>query len=419
MLRPGLYVSLSLFGFLLFPAAVFLMRLASSYALGVVAVAAMLVVLELGARRCMIQRGALIWIYAVLVLALLHLIYVTGSTNFWSVRALVSLLFLLVVVLAVNFTAGHAARMPPEEFHKVIRRAVVLMLVLGTTNAILKDPLKDLNGWRAVMTPFSEPSHYAIALAPFALYAVAMRDRWLIAGFFVTLAIVLSQMGSVIILVVALLVVGLLLPFWVTLLAFPVLGAVVAATLTSEYYLSRLAFWEGENLTALVYLQGLQIIGESFTGSNITGLGFQQLGSRDLGLEASKVIRGLRDGQDSNILDGGFVAAKLIGEFGLLALPLTLGLVVLMVRSFALLRRHRSGKRVMEPMHVFAHCCIFGYFVEFGFRGIGYFSVGTTFLLLAPFLLTAQRGGPVQVLAQAVAQAMPRVRAAARQRRPS
>lgn len=402
MLKPGLQVSLALFGFLVLPALLNLMKLASSYALGVVAVSAMIVLLELSSRHCTIRRGALVWLYVGLMAVMLHLIFVTGSSNFWAARSLVSLVFLLLVVLAVSFTAGHAARLPPERFHRIVRHAVVFLLLVGTINSVLRDILLGLTSWRAVMAPYSEPSHYSIALAPFALYAVAMRDWKLTLGFFVTLGIVLSQMGSVTILVVALLVLSVMVPIWVTVIALPALGLVITFALTSEYYLSRLAFWEGENLTALVYLQGMQTIAESLSGSNLTGLGFQQLGSKDLGLEASKLIRAIRDGQDSNILDGGFVAAKMIGEFGLLALPVAVALLFFIVRSLIKLRWHRSGKHPLEPIQVFAHVCIYGYLVEFAFRGIGYFSVGNVLLLMAPFLLTARRGSPVRALASAV-----------------
>jgi hypothetical protein len=234
------------------------------------------------------------------------------------------------------------------------------------------------------MFPFTETSHWALAFAPVFVYRCIKseghaRSFWLSFGFIV--AIVLQSATFLIACVLAALVCR-------RLLLAGLIGAVLAigvAPFALEYFTSRLAGGEA-NLSTLVYVQGWQLMAEALTRSFGWGVGFQQLGVQGTNVSAADAIYLLASIDALNVLDGGFVFAKLSAEFGVLGI--LLGAVFLFVagRSILVLRRRRERAAIM-----FARCVMVCFCVDMFARGTGYFSGSTLLAITAISILVRER----------------------------
>ena len=228
--------------------------------------------------------------------------------------------------------------------------------------------------------PFTETSHFALALGPVYIYRCALargrrRDLWLLFG--LLLAVFLKS-GSLLFVAFAAAVIGR------RILVLAALGAVVAVVGLSvelKYFVQRADVSDtSSNLTALVYLEGWEMLDDSITRTHGWGVGFEQLGLRGTGVTAAETIRRLTGGRDLNLQDGGFVLAKLGSELGVLGFLLVLGYCLLAIRC---IRRLRAGGEMLNV--VFAQSVVVAYGVDMFVRGVGYFAEST--LLFSAALL--------------------------------
>jgi heme/copper-type cytochrome/quinol oxidase subunit 4 len=166
--------------------------------------------------------------------------------------------------------------------------------------------------------------------------------------------------------------------------------AVAAAQLDLTYFTLRLDFSaENQNLSTLVYLQGWQLIEESWRNSAGIGLGFQQLGMQGTDVDAAQLIQAILS-DNLNLLDGGFTFAKLASEFGYLGLVLCAVYLVLAWRSARALHQVAANRAPALSAEVFAHCAIVSYLLEMFVRSAGYFTA-TGLLLATGWWLLAKR----------------------------
>ena len=148
---------------------------------------------------------------------------------------------------------------------------------------------------------------------------------------------------------------------------------------------------DSSNLSALVYLQGLQDAWNSLIISFGLGIGYQMLGTQPPS-DASYLISAILDVPAEsaiNRFDGGFLAAKIVAEFGILGIILLLIYVRKIIQSLVYLSgiRRDSSVNFNIACHVFLYCSI----VEFFVRGIGYFSPSLFILALLCFLSSIGR----------------------------
>ena len=94
--------------------------------------------------------------------------------------------------------------------------------------------------------------------------------------------------------------------------------------------------------------------------------------------------------QALNITDGGFLAAKLICEFGIIGLLLVLAYLVLALKSVVKIN-HLNNQNIIGSdsykKQIFMYGIVVAYFTEIMLRGYGYFSPGLFFLLTAIFYI--------------------------------
>ena len=146
---------------------------------------------------------------------------------------------------------------------------------------------------------------------------------------------------------------------------------------------------ESNNTTALVYLQGVDYAEKALTNTNGMGLGFQMMGTQKSSEVTDKLISlvGSGDGGGVNRLDGGFLAAKIITEFGVLGIGLLLIYLFSFCKSLLYLRyitRYGIGK---ENVYLsISHSIFCTFIVEIFVRGVGYFSPGVVIFLVSYFL---------------------------------
>lgn len=241
--------------------------------------------------------------------------------------------------------------------------------------------------------PFTEPSLFGLSYLPLLAAVCVTASGWTRLAFLATGLIVALSVQNLTI------IVGLLL---IVLVCEPILGAAVLAAIGAvvlgsagldlSYYSDRLDLSiDNQNLSALVYLQGWQMVAEAWRTSHGWGLGFQQLGIAELHSEASNVIYDIL-GASSNLKDGGFVFAKLVSEFGVFGVGLLAAHLILAIRYTVQLRRVAKGRLVLPQGTVLAMSVVMMYVVEVYVRSAGYF-VGTGVLVLAAVLYLRSRRG--------------------------
>lgn len=389
-----------LFGVVTVPAAVFYLGLSSSYALGTTLASLWVLSLRRPARAgvvggCLInERASHVVTGGLLLVLLLHLLIASLLGPVDLIRATVSFVPMALTLLAGAALANLLKAANAADLHLGLMRCFCMLCAVGLLGATgWGPPSLAPNEWIRPVFPFSEPSTFALVFTPVLMYACvstrgSVRFGWMVLGVACTLLIQNLT-----------LVIGLLLVALVSLrkrslviLTLPVVLGV--AQLDVSYYVERLDLsGEVQNFSNLVYVQGWQMIDESLTRSSGFGLGFQQLGVFGTDVAAAELIRSLRDGEDLNVLDGGFGFAKLGGELGALGLLLAMIYGAMALRSIAALRRISRGTLRSTPAMTLAYCSIVGYLVELFVRSAGYFT-GTALLMCASLWLL--RSGHVQ-----------------------
>jgi hypothetical protein len=292
-------------------------------------------------------------------------------------RALLTLpliaIFLLAVpvVVATTFDRDDAA----------IDRAVVIVLIGFAVSAMMSlIGLQPPGFYGAKPTfPFTEPSFLAFTIVPVLIYFCVTRPlfwRWAAVAALAGFAVTVSNLTTVATCVLAIFTFA---RWWQ-------IGAAAGARylvwpyVDQEYFIERVTLTvENANLTALVYLQGWQLLEEALRVTNGWGRGIQQLGGGYTNTIASYRINQIMGG-DVNLRDGGFLLAKTGGEFGVLglaaigALTLFAGFVLMRLRAYALHKATFSRARVL------AYSSVVGSLAEIYLRGSTYFT-GTMLLL--------------------------------------
>ncbi len=290
------------------------------------------------------------------------------------------LLFLLI--------AGAAAlgRLLLEAPNPEFKTTLSLSFGLLGTSLLLKlfglEPLSNIYG--KPMFPFTEISHFVLAFVPIFLYRVVTCTRgatagWLAFGFGVAFG--LQSMTLLIACILAAIVCRRILA--VSLAGLLLVVGIVPLKL--DYFISRLDLTSSsDNISSLVYVQGWQLLWESWTRTFGWGVGFEQLGGHGTHVTAADALALLLEGsglEALNLSDGSFVFAKLTGEMGIFGLLLSAVFVIATVRSIRTLRGLRTAER---PVITFARCVLVGFCIDMFVRGTGYF-VGSTLLAISAF----------------------------------
>lgn len=235
-----------------------------------------------------------------------------------------------------------------------------------------------LPGLNRAAFPFSEPSQFALAYAIIATGMITLvtgYKRW---GTALIVLVLAAIFPNTTLLMISILISALLLNKPREYLILAVVLSIFALVLLAfpdlmSYYTSRIMGSDNDNLSRLVYLQGWESAYSALTSTNGLGVGFQNLGVEPIG-PSTILIRAIFDGNDLNRADGGFLAAKIIGEFGVIGIGMVVGLSICAMNSFFWLRKMLSSKNKEYSEQAFLHGTIYIFLIELFVRGAGYFS---------------------------------------------
>lgn len=366
---------------------------ASSMAAGTAVIASVAVLLFLGliiregATRNMITATFIVIIIMMMVLANgMQSILINNTFN--VDRFLQTYAFLFLFILGTAAWALLAWRVTNHQVDFAIRFVFYTLLFVGLVGTTGYSPF--FNSSKPVVF-FSEPSHFAVNFGSFLLYMVILsqpRTKF----FFLLLVIMLAfLLQNLTLLVIAIFVSAFAFRLNKLVFAFlagAVLLPIILYVTDITYYTSRLDFSkDNKNLSALVYMSGWEVASLNLRDSFGLGIGFEQLGFIGNRGEIREKIASLApEVADLNLMDGGTVAAKLISEFGMLAVMGLLIYLVCFVRSAKWVRGVSLRKiEANEPKKIFFLSCLVMYSFELFVRGTGYYS-STGFIFVASII---------------------------------
>ncbi len=339
-------------------------------------------------RRCVrVGRLYLVIIVAAIISALLaHYLIEQPFTNKQAMAGI----GLLVLAFTVPTVLHYYFARSPRDVARELRRSFLGFAVIGLLGLMWPVQLGAIAGLAHPVFPFSEPSHFALAygqIASLAILCVPKNGRTLIVVFSFMLAF---GFPNTTLLAVEVLLLFVTIPFW-AIISFPVVFGAVAGFLlhyapnSLSYFSERMA--SDQNLSRLVYMQGWESLVSVNIETNGVGIGFQNLGQEAPGM-TTVLIRALTNGVDLNREDGGFLLAKIGGEFGLLGLAIILVWLIMAVWAGIRLRRELRRQPTRErAISLIPLGSVYISIVEVLVRGAGYFS--PTFLLTIYFVFPA------------------------------
>lgn len=372
--------------------------LASSQAMGTMLTGLMALILAF----VLLKFSYLRLIYAVqflvlfLLCVILHLMLAKLLVPIDIYRAFLSLLSLIIFILGAWAIAELIFNVSGDSLEKALKVILIFLSAIAVLGVAGWMQVRGAFFYSKPVFPFSEPSHLAMTSAPFFIF-VCIRSHFLvrflvfIGGFIV--ALLLENLTLLVLSALVLFLSSRARYFIIFIIA----SIPLMQMLDLSYYFGRIDFNDqSQNLSALVYLQGWQLIQESLEKTYFMGLGFQQLGLLGSNVIASRQLE-LLFGQSMNLMDGGFTLSKLLSEFGVFGGILFFCYLSIAIRAFFLLRRVALENENQHNYLVFSASCIVGYFIEMLMRGAGYFTP-TSMLLIASILLWRRHKSQMEVI---------------------
>jgi hypothetical protein len=282
----------------------------------------------------------------------------------------------LAAILICGFAVTSLFKSRQKNLDNTIKTLFWILLAIGSTGAFDLFRPGNYQLLNRPLPPFSEASHFAIAFIPIACSFALLSSRNLrlftcLACF--TLAISLPNLtllaGTVLISLIALSTRQAIIFLATTCIIGITIFLIDPGPL--EYFLNRTSTSEDENISRLVYIQGWESMISALQFSNGFGIGFQNLGIEPSG-QATLLLDNLT-GSPLNRSDGSFLAAKLIGEFGVIGVAAVIYATTLSIRSGLLLRKH-INKQDDQASYITPLCFTYTLLLELFVRGTGYFS---------------------------------------------
>lgn len=311
------------------------------------------------------------------------ILYFHGACSFFShsafdvARFWQSHLLLLLYGLGAYFLFILARRVSAEQADRSIKFVFWTLILSAMAGLARFSPFFSEAAFKSVLF-YGEPSHFALNFLPLLLYMVVRnpgRKRLALLSGSLLLFLMLENLT---------LLVGFAMILCMTVrprrllqqLLLLMLVVFLALQFTAlDYYVERLDLSSGaSNLSSLVYMSGLERAYLNLVETSGLGVGFQQFGIVGSIGDAQESITMLT-GDELNLRDGGWVASKFIGEFGILGVLCVLLYFVYFVRSAKFLAKASVGLGMRtDPRDVFFHSCFAMYAIDLLIRGTGYFS---------------------------------------------
>ncbi len=309
------------------------------------------------------------------VIAIIIINYIATS-NFYneavSSRFIFSLVALVFLILTTAVMVVFSKKISANDFDRVVN--LVYFLLIG--NAFISIPFIYLNlVHRKSMFIFSEPSHFAIAIAPFLLYKMMTSSR--LYGHVIVVLLLVMLLQNLTLMIVALFCFIISINFSKISLLF---STVIVISITKimyylysdflSYFIDRLYISDqSDNLSVLVLLSGYERAYLGFSENYGLGVGFQNMGLiGPLGSIQEKMAS--LNAEGLNLLDGSTLISKIVIEFGVIGLLAVFLYVVGMINKIKMLK---SNCKIIGQ-DLFYNSCFVTFSIVVFVRGPGYFS---------------------------------------------
>ena len=383
---------ISLFIFL--PSFIYVITKATSMAYGIF----LACLITLWSLKFRISKNSLNQPFILILSGILLLQMIFLSFNNPSLKEIGSIIFLWILVVSAAAIELFIRRLQPEVLITNLRNLSVLIILLGIFSLFYKFPLLGYEKFSKSIFPFSEPSHYIISTSAI-LFSLGFFLKSIGKITLILLVIIQAILyPSVIMFSLAIMMMifyyvrkpGIFIFFALG------IGLLVYYLFTHvgevSYFSDRLNFSEdSSNITTLVYMQGWEDAYKAFIETNGVGLGFQNMGDLEPGKYGKMIFQIL--GEYKNRKDAGFLAAKVVGELGIVGLAFLIFYLRLFIKSSQALFRFVKNQSYSQDViiEIFAHSIIVSFFLELFLRGYGYFSPGSLPFLVAFFLVFNQK----------------------------
>lgn len=383
------------------PSLIFVTLKVSSLALGL-GIASLLILL-LNYKIILEYRYNVKW---VMLFVLFFLLLFISSAYIFIVediaKPLHSLVFVCIMISSFIFSK-YLSKISFEEMKNSVLIFILLLLFIGWLKLFYIPECCNYDLHLKATFPFSEESHFALVLGMLAIaYSFFGELKWVLFILLNCLGLALLYPSLALLVFVMFVIFSLFMRLKPIIFKFfififlPILLVLFLSIITNiDYFASRLSFSDSNNLTTLVFLQGWQLAYLNFIETNGIGLGYQMLGSSltQTGPYTDAITSFASGNRALNIEDGGFLAAKLIAEFGVLGVLVVVFYIYWIIKIIFKTNylHNRLNITDAEREKLLMYGIIFGFLVEMLLRGYGYFSPGLFLMITSIMYLNNQR----------------------------
>jgi hypothetical protein len=360
----------------------------SSYSIGIFIASIIVIALNFRLGYVRVRYVNFLVIFAVLFALFIFSLYIFFSIG--ETKPLYSLIPLAASIFAAIFFAEHVKATNYKALENSIFIVIIVLILLGWLDVVFPVTCCNYISRFKSVFPFTEESHYALAFGVLAIaYSIgAKKSRvFFIGGNTLILSLVYPSLTLLLVSLFCFFASTFRMKrsrFFALILVLPLLVFFIGMPIiiSNQYFADRLRIQGTLNLTALVFLQGWQLSYSNFVGTQGMGVGFQMLGlSNNPSSLFSDTIFNIY-GKQFNVMDGGFLAAKLISEFGFLGIAITLFYLFFILRFIFFTNKiwkvawspESNVKKSFLKKKTLLLGMVFAFFIELFFRSPGYFS---------------------------------------------
>lgn len=373
----------SLFLILLIPPFIFVFFKTSSLAFGLLIASLLVIIVNLSfLHRVFFNKTILLvgFVFFTILLIQGGILFITEDV----IKPVYSAPLLLIISGCMYFFSKKFVKLTGGETLHILMVVCYGLIVLGWISLIFPIHLNGYMDRTKPVFPFSEQSHYALAVGLIYSSITTSLTKKQSAFLFINLVLQAILFPNLTLLVFCCLAIIIYLsPRQLILLAvfiFSIGGYILLnnhisanLSLIDSYFFSRLDFYAVNNETTLVFFQGIDDAISAFRESNGLGLGFQMAGTNEVG-KYGLLIKLMTNGSLLNREDGGFLASKIVSEFGIFGVFFLVLLLIQVVRSFIFVKRTLNAFDDKLIKLKIGHSSLIAISVEFFLRGYGYFS---------------------------------------------
>lgn len=343
-----------------------------------------------------IKNGSLLAISIIALYALIQHIAIGA----WQVKSYASVAALSIVVFSAYLLSKELLKLNDKLLLTAFKWSYYFFLFVGILNIATGYTIGKSLGYThgKPIFPFLEPSHYALFLGPLSYIYISTqkktKEKLISVAAIVAMGLLIPNTTLLVYSCLSIITITAAFKPKTLLIALPIVLAVMGYgaefVLSNEYFSSRLDLSsDKQGATTLVYLQGVQDSINSLSLTNGLGLGFQMLGTQPPSEYSYSIAKVMSDvNGELNREDGGFLAAKIISEFGFLGLGAVIYFIFTCAISFLAIRRLSKNNHQPEYIkQLIFHCIIVSFSIEMFIRGYGYFSSGFYLFLVAVFCM--------------------------------